>query len=106
MSSKLNISFNPFSIFRPSKVAQKILDDLDKYPLNDWDWFRGGIYKNTNLAYEIYQDFCGVYRVWNLQLGYFDTARIDYKCKNQIKAAEKLARDMAEDKVISQILKS
>lgn len=102
----MKISFNPFFIFKPSPVAQKILDDLDKYPLNDWDWFRGGFYKNTNLPYEIYQDFGGRYAIWNLRLGYFDSMRVDSKCKSQIIAAKKLARDMIQDKVISEILKS
>lgn len=101
----MNISLNPFNIFKPSPVAQKILDDLDKYPLPDWDDYH--IYfKHPKLSYQIHLTLYCCHEVCGLELGYFDSKRVDSKCKSQIKAAEKLARDMKQVMVISQILKS
>ena len=97
---------NPFFIFKPSPVAQKILDDLEKYPVNDWDWSTAyHSYKHSNLSYQIYQNFCGVYTVCGLELGCFDSKRVDSKCKKQIKAAEKLAKSINQEKTILEILK-
>lgn len=106
--NKLKLLFNPFNIFKPSPVAQKILSDLNKYPLNVWDCSISSLYyEHPKLSYEIYLNYYSfVYRVYNLNLGYFDLKRVDFKCKSQIRAAEKLARDMEQDKVISKILKS
>lgn len=99
--------FNPFFIFKPSPVAQRVLDDLDKYPLNDWDWSTSyHLYKHPKLSYKIYRNYCCLYRVCDLELSHFDAKRIDSKCQSQIQAAEKLAKDMAQAEVISQILKT
>ena len=103
----MKLFFNPFNIFKPSPVAQKILDDLDKYPFNDWDESTSyHLYKHPKLSYQIYLTYPCLYAVCGLELGYFDTKRVDSKCKSQIKAAEKLAGHMAQVKVIRQILKS
>ena len=103
----MKLFFNPFNIFKPSFVAQRILDGLDKYPLPDWDWSTAyDYYQHPKLSYKIYLSYPCLYAVCGLELGYFDAKRVDSKCKSQIKAAEKLAGHMAQVKVIRQILKS
>lgn len=105
--NKLKLLFNPFNIFKPSPVAQKILDDLDRYPLNDWDWaYTCHYYANPSLSYKIYLNYSYGYQVVGLKLGYFDQKRLDSKCKKQIEEAEKLAEEMESMEVVEKIMKS
>ena len=118
----MKLSLNPFCIFKPSPVAQKILDDLDKYPITTWlrksaspltlatllaNPFES--YTHSALSYSIrfcwYNDHYYISDS-DLNLTCFDFWRINSKCKSQAQAAARLRNEKLQAKAAARILET
>lgn len=86
-----------------SRVCQKILDDLDKYPITEWTNSFSGLYTNEKLNYQFFQNAGYIY-VYDLQFNPRESRIISDKASAQLRAKQLAEQKNQKLKLISKII--